>query len=298
MAGAQGPRQDRRAGASEVRVLERGAGLPLVVDAARLRQDKRALAEVLQRRDSVTLSVSTDDLRPSDAMLTTLWETASGFPLVLELSLEGFDLRAESVVVEIFPDTLDNLFVREGVQGARSIDRSDLLDVLTRAEDETNYFCHRQDGHGGAIARGSIGVAIDGALVEVPVSLRRDAFQQAEMQLRSGDWVPATTARKTSTAQNAAGQKQATTPKAAKKKKSKKSRKVWVISWFSDECEEDDKGKCPQTACDVPLTTLRKIALSAGLDGAGAWLADKIIDELLDIDIVVGGTCGEVEFII
>ncbi len=271
---ARTPRRAKRT-ANTVQVLERGVGMPLVVDARRVRADKRAIRDTFRRQEAVVLEVSPEMLRPHDGVLTTMWETRSGFPLVVELELGEFDLRDEATRLEIYPDTLDNLFVRKGNE-ASPISKRALVEVMTRSERQTSYFCQRSDGNGGIIARGSIGVALDDAFIEIPVALRRDAFQEQGMQMLT---VSSSKVGGSSSIQ-------------------KKPKKVWVISWFSDDCKRGKKGGCANKECTVPLSELLKLAANAGLSIPEGAIASEVIDALDDAGVGFEGRCGKVEFII
>ena len=254
-----------------IRVLERGVAMPLVLDEARLREEKAALRGVIDRAEPVVITVPPEAIRPSDSVFTMLLETETGFPLVLELSLRDFDLRSVPGTLEVYIDTLDNLVVREGINDLRNISPVELPSVMTTAEANTLYFCQRRDGAGGSIVRGTIGVAYDGAFAEIPVSLRRDAFQQPGMRTLS-----------------------ASVTQGGKKKK---KGGTWGLSWFSDDCTETKKGKCRQNECEITLSSVLKLAKRYGIDVPGGATVEVVLELLEEHGFSVGGQCSRAYFL-
>lgn len=267
---------------SEHRLLESGGkGSPsLTLDEGTLDDEREAIAALFaEGAPKVSVKIDEKVLAPK-SVLTLLTPTETGFPMVLEVDLDALGIGEGPTTLTLHLGTLHGLFARDPLaQGASLVPlgKDALPELMTRPEEESAYFCHRAGASlGGVLAYGFIAISVNGALLANPVSvgLRRDAEQQkpggADV-LAEGSMEPEA---------EGAG--------------------PWVISWFSSDCDRDERGQCPKRVCEVPLVNLLDVANAAGLEvpsGLEGLALRLALKQLLgNLGLSVEGGCWEVEF--
>ena len=249
--------------ANDVRILESGDITSLSATPAELAADREAIDAVFQSDRARNLTIDASMLRPYDQVMTVLVGTDTGFPLTMEIDLSAFRIGEGEVELEFHPFTMENILVRTGINEMKQINLDEVAHYMTTAEENTRYFCQREDGNGGSIIKATMMVSVNDYLVSVPVELRRDANQQPELQVLAA----------------------------------KKGGSDWGISWFSSDCKKVN-GKCPRKKCKVTLKSLLDLAAKYNIPvPPGVSTIDQLIALLNGEGIYAGGSCRDSYFL-
>lgn len=223
---------------------------------------QQEIYEVLTSPEPIITHIEADYVNPEDEMAVMI-ELSGGNSLALEIDLSTVTW-VDGSVIQINTNAV-NYGALNSDGDVYAVGATGVPALLTAAEENTYYFCTRDDGQGGVIVKTMMAVNVDGQPANVLVDMRMDALESPDQIQLSGEiqW---------------------------------SEKRVWVISWFSDDCKKNKQG-CIPGPCNVTLSALIDVASELGLSIPGNKTIQTLTDLLADAGVAVGGDCRPVWFL-
>ncbi len=222
-----------------------------------------AIADMLATDAPIVTDIKTEWIS-DEGDLTLMVEVLPDTFVALEVDLNTVPWKDGSVI-QLSTKALAYAAVAAGGSVVQ-VAEDEVPTLMTRSDEETRYFCQREDGKGGTIVKAAMPITVDGAAGLAVVDLRMDAMQQADQQVLSDEikW---------------------------------SDKHVWCISWFSDDCKKDKRGECVPGPCSVTLAALIDLANEAGIPLPGNKTIQTLTRLLAQHGIKAGGDCRPVWFL-
>lgn len=222
-----------------------------------------AIASMLATDEPIITDIKTEWIS-DEGDLTLMVEVMPGTFVGMEVDLNTVPWQDGSVI-QLSTKAMAFAALAPGGETVQ-VQQDEVPYLMTRNDEETLYFCQREDGKGGSIVKAVMPITVDGTSGLAVVDLRMDAMQQVGQQVLSDEvqW---------------------------------SDKRVWCISWFSDDCKKDKSGKCIPGPCGVTLAALIDLAEELGLPLPGNKTIRTLTRLLAEHGVKASGDCRPVWFL-